>query len=179
MTTGEVDGFMAYITNEPILLAGKGFKPTTFLFADYDLPFVAETFVASEENIAKNRDKLKAFLLAEIKGWTAAVASPTQSATYAVTMYGKDQKLAQKEQALEATAQNGLIVSPESIKNGFGTISDALVAANIKALATTGVTITADKLFDLSLIKEVYTENPDLVAAFAKAAATVKSAPVK
>ncbi len=176
VTTGEVDGFMAYITNEPILLAGKGFKPTTFLFADYDLPFVAETYVASDENIAKNRDKLKAFLVAEIKGWTDAVAAPTQSATYAVTMYGKDQKLAQKEQVLEATAQNRLIVSAESIKNGFGTISDALIAANIKALATTGVTITADKLFDMSLIKEVYQENPELIASFAKAAATVKTA---
>lgn len=176
VTTGEVDGFMAYITNEPILLAGKGFKPTTFLFADYDLPFVAETYVASDENIAKNRDKLKAFLVAEIKGWTDAVAAPTQSATYAVTMYGKDQKLAQREQVLEATAQNRLIVSAESIKNGFGTISDALIAANIKALATTGVTITADKLFDMSLIKEVYQENPGLIASFAKAAATVKTA---
>ena len=173
VTTGEVDGFMAYITNEPILLAGKGFKTTTFLFANYDLPFVAETYVATVKNIAANRDKLKAFLVAEIKGWTDAVAAPTQSATYAVTMYGKDQKLAQKEQLLEATAQNRLIVSPDSVKNGFGTISDALVASNIKALATTGVTITADKLFDLSLIKEVYQENPGLIAAFAKAAANV------
>lgn len=175
VTTGEVDGFMAYITNEPILLAGKGFKTTTFLFADYDLPFVAETYIVSDENIAKNRDKIKALLVAEIKGWTDAVANPAQSATYAVTQYGKDQKLALKEQGLEAVAQNGLIVDPESIKNGFGTISDALVASNIKALATTGVVITADKLFDLSLLKEVYTEHPELITAFAKAAATAKT----
>ena len=176
VTTGQVDGFMAYITNEPILLRGKGFKTTAFLFADYGLPFLAESFIATDESIAKDRDKLKAFLLAEIKGWTDAVASPSQSATYAVTMYGKDQKLEQKDQVLEATAQNALIVTPESIKNGFGTVSDATVASNIKSLAAIGVSITAAQLFDLSLIKEIYQENPGLVAAFAKAAAKVKTA---
>lgn len=173
VTTGEVDGFMAYITNEPILLAGKGFKTTTFLFADYGLSFVAETFVVSDESIAKDRDKLKAFLLAEIKGWTDAVASPKQSATYAVTEYGKDQNLVLKEQIQEATAQNDLIVSPDSIKNGIFTMTDELIAANIKALALTKVTITAEQLFDLSLLKEVYAENPDLVSAFKTAAAAV------
>lgn len=171
VTTGEVDGFMAYITNEPILLAGKGFKTTTFLFADYGLPFVAETFVVSEDSITKDRDKLKAFLVAEIKGWTDAVASPKQSATYAVTNYGKDQNLVLKEQMQEATAQNGLIVSPDSIKNGIFTMTDALIAENIKALALTKVTITAEQLFDLSLLKEVYAENPDLLSAFKTAAA--------
>jgi ABC-type nitrate/sulfonate/bicarbonate transport system substrate-binding protein len=179
VTTGEVDGFMAYITNEPILLAGKGFKTTTFLFADYDLPFVAETFVVSQDSIDKDRDKLKAFLKAEIQGWTDAVANPTQSATYAVTNYGKDQNLGQTEQVEEANAQNGLIVSPDAIKNGLFTMTDELIAANITALAATGVTITAEQLFDLSLLKEVYTENPGLITAFATAAgsATASASP--
>ncbi|MGX7681403.1 ABC transporter substrate-binding protein [Jatrophihabitans sp. DSM 45814] len=172
VTTGEVDGYMAYITNEPILLKGKGFKTTTFLFADYDLPFAAETFVVSQDDIDKNRDKLKAFLVAEIKGWTDAVGNPSQSATYAVTNYGKDQNLSLAEQTEEATAQNGLIVTPDSIKNGIFTISDELIASNIKALALTGVSITADQLFDMSLLKEVYAENPDLITAYASAAAS-------
>jgi ABC-type nitrate/sulfonate/bicarbonate transport system substrate-binding protein len=172
VTTGEVDGYMAYITNEPILLQAKGFKSTTFLFADFGLSFVAETYVVSQDSIDNDRDKLKALLVAEIKGWTDAVANPTQSATYAVGTYGKDQNLAQAEQVKEANAQNGLIVSPDSIKNGLFTISDELIAANIKALALTGVTITAEQLFDMSLLAEVYKENPDLITAFATAAAS-------
>jgi ABC-type nitrate/sulfonate/bicarbonate transport system substrate-binding protein len=172
ITTGQVDGYMAYITNEPLLLQAKGFKTTTFLFADYGLSFLAETYIVSQDTIDKDRDKLKALLVAEIKGWTDAVANPTQSATYAVTNYGKDQKLEQTEQTDEATAQNGLIVSADSIKNGLFTVTDELVAANIKALALTGVTITADQLFDLSVLKEVYTENPGLIPAFATAAAS-------
>jgi hypothetical protein len=35
-----------------------------------------------------------------------------------------------------------------------------------------GYTITADKLFDLSLIKEVYKENPGLITKFTIPAAT-------
>jgi ABC-type nitrate/sulfonate/bicarbonate transport system substrate-binding protein len=174
VTTGEVAGYMAYTTNEPILLQAKGFKTVDFAFADYDLPFVAETLVVSQSSIDNDRDKLKALLLAEIKGWTDAVAAPEQSATYAVTQYGKDQSLNQNEQVAEANAQNQLIVSPDSTKNGVFTMSDSLVEANIKALAAMGLTITADKLFDLTLLKEVYRENPGLISAFATAAGSVK-----
>lgn len=177
VTTGEVAGFMAYTTNEPILLEGKGFKPVVLPFADAGLPFVAETLVVSQSSIDNARDKIKALLVAEIKGWTDAVANPAQSATYAVTQYGKDQNLAQDEQVKEAIAQNELIVTEDSIKNGLFTMSDAVIEQNIKALAEMDMAITADKLFDLSLLKEVYQENPGLISAFATAAGSASAAP--
>ena len=164
VTTGQVAGFMAYITNEPILLASKGFKVETFLLADYNLPLVAETFTVLQESIDKDRDKVKAYLTAEIKGWKDAVASPADSATLAVTNFGKDQKLVQDEQLKEATAQNDLIVSADTKANGLFTMTDELIAQNIEALGRAGTPITADKLFDLSLLKEVYSEHPELKA---------------
>ena len=42
------------------------------------------------------------------------------------------------------------------------TISDAAVAANLKSLSSIGITVTAEQLFDLSLLNEVYAENPNL-----------------
>ena len=164
VTTGEVDGFMAYITNEPILIASKGFPVTTFLMADYGLPLVAETFTVAQDSIDKDRDKLKAYLTAELKGWKDAVASPAMSATLAVTNFGKDQKLVQDEQVKEATAQNDLIVSDDTKANGLFTMTDALIAENIEALGRAGTKITAEQLFDLSVLKEVYDANPDLKA---------------
>jgi ABC-type nitrate/sulfonate/bicarbonate transport system substrate-binding protein len=164
VTTGEVAGFMSYITNEPILIASKGFDVTTFLLADYSLPLVAETFTVLQDSIDKDRDKVKAYLKAEIQGWKDAVASPADSATLAVTNFGKDQGLKQDEQLKEATAQNGLIVSDDTKANGLFTMTDALIAENIEALGRAGTPITADKLFDLSLLKEVYAENPGLKA---------------
>ncbi len=164
VTTGDVEGFMAYSTNEPILLHGKGFETTTMLMADYGLPLVAETYTVLQETIDKQRDKLKAFLVAEIKGWKDAVAAPDQSAALAVHQFGKDQKLDLAEQTEEATAQNELIVSADTKSNGLFTISDSLIAENIEALGRAGIKIAADKLFDMSLINEIYQQQPALKA---------------
>ncbi|ORM32561.1 ABC transporter substrate-binding protein [Williamsia sp. 1135] len=162
LTTGEVDGWVSYVTNEPITLAEGGFPNANFLFADFNLPLVAETLVVRQETIDNERDKLKAFLKADIQGWYDAVADPAKSAELAVTKYGKDLGLEIGEQTKEAEAQNLLIVNDDSKANGLLTMTPALIDLNIEALAKAGYEITAEQLFDMSLIQEVYAENPDL-----------------
>jgi len=162
LVTGEVDGYMAYITNEPILIRSKGYETTTFLFADYGLPLVAETYVVLQDSIDHDRAKVKALLKAEIQGWRDAVAAPAQSASLAVNDFGKGDGLDLTEQTAEATAQNGLIVSSDTKANGLFTMTDALIADNIEALGKVGVKVSAKQLFDLSLLAEVYQENPGL-----------------
>ena len=44
-------------------------------------------------------------------------------------------------------------------------LTDELIAESITAMGSLGITITAEELFDLSLLKEVYAENPDLIKA--------------
>ena len=162
LTTGDVQGFVSYLTNEPITLAEQGNKVVTFSFAENKLPLVAETFTVLQETIDKDREKLKAYLTAEIKGWRDCVADPAGTAKLAVTKYGVDQKLNVAEQTLEAQAQSKLIVTPDVEANGLFTMTDELIAQNIEALGRSGVTITADKLFDLSLLAEVYAADASL-----------------
>ena len=162
LTTGEVDGWVSYVTNEPITLAEGGFANTNFLFADFNLPLVAETLVVRQDTIDKERDKVKAFLKADIRGWYDAIADPAGSARLAATKYGKDLDLNEAEQTKEAIAQNGLIVSEDTKANGILTMTDELIAQNIEALAKAGYDIKAEQIFDMSLIKEVYAENPGL-----------------
>jgi ABC-type nitrate/sulfonate/bicarbonate transport system substrate-binding protein len=76
LTTGDVDGWVSYVTNEPITLEASGFPNANFLFADFNLPLVAETLVVRQETIDNERDKVKAFLKADIQGWYDAVAVP-------------------------------------------------------------------------------------------------------
>ena len=76
LTEKKVDGFMAFLTNEPFLVKPQGFTPVTLAFADNGLPLAAETLVVLQDTIDKDRDKLKAFLKAEIQGWNDAVADP-------------------------------------------------------------------------------------------------------
>jgi len=165
LTNGEVDGFIAYLTNEAITVAADGYDTVNLPFADNGLPFVAETITTTDDMIANDREKLKAFLVAEIKGWTDAVNDPEAGAMLAVDDYGKDLDLNPENSIAGAIEQaEALVVSDETAENGLFTISDALQAATIKSLAGAGITLAASDLFDLSLLAEVYDENPDLVA---------------
>ena len=163
LTEKTVDGFMSFLTNEPFLVAADGFTPVTLPFADNGLPLVSESFVVLQETIDADRDLLKAFLTAEIRGWNDAVADPAEAARLAVEVYGADLGLDVAGQTEQAIAQNDLIVSDDTRANGLFTMTDELVGQVITALAEIGVTITAEELFDLTLLDEVYAENPDLI----------------
>lgn len=163
LTEKKVDGFMSYLTNEPFIVKADGFTPVTLSFADNGLPLTAETFTVRQETIDTQRDMLKAFLTAEIKGWTDAVASPAESARLAVEVYGKDLGLDIPGQTEQMEAQNGLVVSPDTEANGLFTLSPALTGQIVTALGDIGITITAEELFDLTLLQEVYAASPELV----------------
>ncbi len=165
LVNGEVDGFISYLTNESIIVKNEGHDTVNLPFADNGLPFVAETFVTTDEMIANNPETVKNFLVAEIKGWTAAIADPAECSRLAVEEYGADLNLDAQNSLEGAEAQlTQLVVSPETEENGLFTISEDLQAATIESLAGAGIEVTADALFDTSLLDEVYAENPDLIA---------------
>lgn len=161
---GEVDGWFAYLTNEAIDAELAGLEPVNLPLADNGLPFVAETFTASDEAIEGDREKLKALLVAEIKGWSDAINDPEGAAAYTVETYGPDLSLTIEKENEQARIQaTDLVVSPDTVENGLFTISEDLQQQSIDTLAAAGVDLTADQLFDMSLLAEVYEENPDLV----------------
>jgi ABC-type nitrate/sulfonate/bicarbonate transport system substrate-binding protein len=142
LINGEVDGFIAYLTNEAITVAASGVETTNLPFADNGLPFVAETITVTDDAIANDREKLKAFLVAEIKGWTMAVNDPEAGAKLAVEDYGKDLDLNLENSIAGPTEQaEALVVSDETAENGLFTISEALQDATIKSLEGAGITL--------------------------------------
>jgi ABC-type nitrate/sulfonate/bicarbonate transport system substrate-binding protein len=164
LTEKTIDGFMSFLTNEPFLVKADGFTPVTLAFADNGLPLVSESFVVLQETIDKDRDMLKAFLTAEIRGWRDAVADPAGAAKLSVENYGKDLGLELAGQTEQATAQNELITSADTKANGLFTMTDQLVTEVIGALSDIGIAVEAEELFDLSLLTEVYQEKPELKA---------------
>jgi ABC-type nitrate/sulfonate/bicarbonate transport system substrate-binding protein len=162
LAKGEVDGWFSFFTNEPNTLKLQGVPNTYFLLADYNYPLVSETYVVKSDTLKSDRDKLKAFLVAEIMGWHANLKNPVLGATLAAKKYGKDQKLTVKEQTLESKSENTVILTNDTAANGLFTISDELLDENISTLALANIDITKDKLFDMSVLQEVYEENPDL-----------------
>jgi ABC-type nitrate/sulfonate/bicarbonate transport system substrate-binding protein len=165
LTNGEVDGFMAYITNESITVAAAGYETENLPFADNGLPFVAETFTVTDDSIASNREALKAFLVAEIKGWSDAVNDPEEGARLAYEDYGVDLELIPENSIAGAIAQaENLVVSDETVANGLFTISEQLQTETLASLAGAGIEVAAADLFDMSLLAEVYAEYPELIA---------------
>lgn len=164
LVSGDVDGFIAYLTNESLILEHEGYDTTNLPFADNGLPFVAETFTVTDDAIADDREMLKAFLVAEIKGWTDAVNDPAEGSRLAVEEYGVDLDLDPEVSALGSTTQSEeLVVSDETAEFGLFTISEALQAETIASLAGAGIEVTAEDLFDMSLLAEVYEEYPELI----------------
>lgn len=162
LTVGTVDGWFSFVTNEPNLLKTKGFDTVTFLLNDYNYPLVSESYMVQRSALTTGRAKLKAFLRAEIAGWRDSIADPSLGPNLAVTNYGKSLGLDEAEQRLESAAQNALILTPDTMANGLFTISPELISKSISTLALAGVKIDAAKLFDTSVINEVYQETPAL-----------------
>jgi len=162
---GEVDGWFSYLTNESIDAELLGLKPINLPLADFGLPFVAETFTVTDDAIKKDREKLKALLVAEIRGWADAINDPAAAAKLTVDTYGPTFDLSIEKETRQAEIQStDLVVSADTLANGLFTISSDLQQESIDTLAATGLKITASDLFDLSLLDEVYSENPELLA---------------
>lgn len=163
LTTGQVDGYIGYTTTGAAALSASGFPAKELLMADAGLPMVGETLITTKDAISSNRAELKAFLKATIQGWKKALANKDEAVDLTINDYGKDQQY--KKQSMEITfdREKAIIETPETTKNGLMTISSDLQAGTVKTLKFAGISISADKLFDTTLINEVIKENPDLL----------------
>lgn len=159
---GDVDAWDGQANNEPVTLAEQGFKTYSFKFADFGLPMSAQVIEVATDTLAKERDKVKAFLTAEAQGWKAALADPEQAVKYCVDIYGKDLNLKLSDQMAVFNATIPLIQSAGTKKNGLMTLSKDLITQNVESIKKTGTPASAD-MFDLSVLEEVYSEHPDLV----------------
>lgn len=164
LTTGEVDGFLAYVTNESIILESKGYEVVNLLYNDHGLPLVAHSLVVSAESIRSKRNALKAFLYGSILGWKDAIADSDEAARLAVEVYGANLDLKfDLERRQAKVVSEELVVNVDTKSRGLFTITDERAADVVRLLNKTGIVITQDELFDFSLLEEVYAEHPELL----------------
>ncbi len=172
---GKVDGFMAYLTNEAITVELAGHEVTNLPYADNGVPYVAETFSVTDQYLAENRELLKDFLIAEIKGWTDVFKNSTEDTVGLITEF-YNKAASDNADGLEATfgaldpkktgmgleAEKLLISTPDTEANGLFTITDELKEQTVASLEAAGWEVSVDDLFDTSIIDEIYEEQPEL-----------------
>lgn len=172
LMNGEVDGFMAYLTNESITVEMSGYEVTNLAYADNGLPYVAETYTVTDQYLAENPELIKAFLIAEIKGWTDVFTETTEDTVDLVIEYYNESAAAgdltfgdldPDKTAAAIEAEKLLISTEETEANGLFTISDDLKAQTLASLSASGWDLEAADLFDTTIIDEIYAENPDLI----------------
>jgi ABC-type nitrate/sulfonate/bicarbonate transport system substrate-binding protein len=162
LTSGQVDGLMGFVTNIPGPLKRQGFETYYFGFGDFNFRLVNNDYFVSEDSLKERREAVKAFMRGEIRGWRDSLASPEESARLAVEEYGADLGLDMTDQIDQARIQDTLIVNDETAKNGLFTMTPELIAKSVELLKISGVETTAD-LFDMSILQEIYAEDPKLI----------------
>jgi ABC-type nitrate/sulfonate/bicarbonate transport system substrate-binding protein len=172
---GEVDGFMAYLTNEAITVETSGYEVTNLPYAENGVPYVAETYSVTDDYLAENKDLLKAFLTAEIKGWTDVFKQPADATVDLIGQY-YDKAASENKDGLEATfgaldpkktglgleAEKDLISTDDTQANGLFTITPELQEQTVASLKAAGWDVKVEDMFDTSIIDEIYKDNPEL-----------------
>jgi ABC-type nitrate/sulfonate/bicarbonate transport system substrate-binding protein len=147
VATGEVDGQIVFVINEPGQLKTKGVDTTNFLLADFGYNIFADVYSATDDTIAKKPEVLAEFLRAERKGWADDLADPTVGANASLNNYGKSLGNNAQQQLIESQALSGLMVTPTTTAKGLFYMDPADIAKNIATLKTAGIDISASDLF--------------------------------
>ncbi|MGI5143431.1 MULTISPECIES: ABC transporter substrate-binding protein [unclassified Streptomyces] len=156
LVTGQCDAFTSFLNNQPITLASQGVKTKVFPLSDYGYNVVADALVVSDKTLADptKRATVVKIISALAQGWRKALDNTDAATQLVVDKYGKNQHLDLTQQKLGAKTYLDLVQSDETKRNGLLSISDATVKANIATLNLLGIRITADQLFDTSLIAD-------------------------
>ena len=152
----QVDGFMSFVTKQPVQLAQKGIPSVSMLMADFGLNEFSDCLAVREESLQDpvQRAALKKILRATIRGWQDAVDDPAQAAKAVTTHSGAQYGLDEAVQTKSLQGEIPLVATAEAQKNGLLTMSEGSIAANIETMGRVGLTIKRD-LFDTTLIQEV------------------------
>jgi hypothetical protein len=164
---GGIDAILGFATDQPPALAAQGIEVALLSFADHGYNLVQESVVVRRESLEKDRAKLKAAMIADIQGWRDSVAEPTLGPTYTLDVYATDLGASMEQLQLTADAQNELVYPSSAASSGIVLVTPELQESAIRALNLGGVDVTADQLFDMSLVEEIFAEMPELKAPIA------------
>jgi ABC-type nitrate/sulfonate/bicarbonate transport system substrate-binding protein len=157
-----VDGILSHVATVPISLILGRYDAGYFLLADNNYPLVSKVYVASASAIKHRRGEIAAALSADIRGWQENLADPAVGVRTTMSLYGKNRGLNINIERAKNNELNKLATSIDTTMNGLFTITPELAELNVRTLSFSGVKINAAKLFDLSILEELYKTEPSL-----------------
>ena len=160
LVTGEVDCLLCWLVDLPVAMTVAGIDNTTMLFADFGYAVHSQTYIATDDTLANNRDAALGMLRGEILGWQDHKADPDTAAQVTVDRF-PDAGMDLETETIKASEFIKLMFSDVTDASGFLWWTDQSVADNIRVLKGLGVNVTED-LWDRSLLEEIYADGPVL-----------------
>ncbi len=163
LTSGSVDAFIGFITNDAVALKVQKVPIVTFLLGDYGTPGFYLTYLAASASLndKKKRAQIKALLEGEIRGWQVQVGDPKVGLQLTLDKYGKGLGLDPAQQQIQSEEQNQLIVSPTTKQHGLFWMSAEDIDRTANTLGNVGTPVKKS-LFDNGLLGEIYNGHSSL-----------------
>lgn len=168
---GEVDGYYAYLTSQPLTLEKRGLVEGEdfFVVSFQDLGWYQYGMLAITKRsyLEDNRDVVVGFMRATVKGWEQAVADPAQGVQLTMTVYGQDLGLDEETEAKQLEAQLPLMQSELTQAKGLYWMDLDLLAGPMYDALRKGGRDTLpepDSLVDLSVLEDAYAGKTSLLA---------------
>jgi ABC-type nitrate/sulfonate/bicarbonate transport system substrate-binding protein len=159
LTTGQVDGYFGYATNQGLILKQQGVDVIIAYTYDLGLKEYGNTYFATDDRLNSDASLLVSWLRATSKGFDYAVAHPDEVADMMVNKYGSP-GLDSAEQHAEANAQIDLYTSDLTRTKGILYMDmDVWAQGADLALNTFNLIqkpVSADELATLSLLQQAY-----------------------
>jgi ABC-type nitrate/sulfonate/bicarbonate transport system substrate-binding protein len=156
LSNGEADGWLSFITDEPVTLAAAGFANYVMPFSEFGFNMIANCLTVRSDSLeGKEREQLVAFLHGLIMGWQDAIADPAEAVTVSLEDFGGDLDQDPDTAAKVLAANNSLMTDDGALTTGLYTISPERITTTIETVGDLGIELD-ESVFDLSLIEEVF-----------------------
>jgi ABC-type nitrate/sulfonate/bicarbonate transport system substrate-binding protein len=162
LSSGQVDGYVAYIPDEPISVQLMGNDVTRLDVEDFGLPSVGGLYFVTDEMISNERDAVAAGLRTFIRGIQAYLTDPDEAVELTNEAMGADAPSDPEYNPLSYEAYKELMIGGEVAETGLMMLTEEHQQSVIDTLALSGVDIEASQMFDLSILEEVLADDPAL-----------------
>lgn len=163
IATGEADAVLGYWSTGPGDMENVGVEPYAMLFSDWGFDVVSHSYFVTRQTLEAERDALKRFLTATIRGVRDYLVDVETPARIAVEEYGSDLGLDLETQLVVGERQLALITTEETEEHGLLYLTPETVERILASFEAMGISSADESLFDMSILDEIYAENPELL----------------
>ncbi|WP_288437265.1 ABC transporter substrate-binding protein [Gordonia polyisoprenivorans] len=163
LANGEVDGFLSYVSNQPVTLQLKGLQPINMMISDFGFALYEDVYVVRREALSSQRDILVAGLKSEIAGWQLAIKDQAKAVDITVNKYAKASNLDPKQSALALKMDLSLAQTDYTGQHGLLSMNPTDINSNVATLTSIGIGGVSASNYTNTLLDAVYANGINLV----------------